>query len=805
MDSNRTLKLSDLQLDEITSEDEDQISSNNDILSRSNENVELSGQRFREVHYHRFPVGMRSFMNGFCIFKSSLPTLFSRPGSMQLIYSKPPPNLYYSNFESIHSDLTHNFTDNTEREHLVVVGQKKLTYFISCNGYWNVLVANLNLLEDMESCLCANVFEVYNSNTSKNNLVFVIATHTKPSKNAQEKDKGVCKLYVLGIDDLPKVDTNSIHQVYDGVKHERHEKPTAELNSDNNDNPCKVDDKQSNEGMLGNEEGIYQDKNNSDHKEILQSNGDENKESHSGSKNPSKRSNINQWFFLEQRLFSAGVDNSSKCIDMDYIPFEISNYVPSSLCNNESSTDEHKNQEYPEIYISGSDKKVHSYVLGSNGVFQIDPSVFDINENTLKEDIDSKNFIDKSKKTDENNDIQGVITNGVNDKAKDSTEFPYNPLYLNLVGPNDMIKTLDSDLRAIRSFSNMADALENATNTKDDMRNGKRPSVGYKGKSEIINNGGDSGHRGKDSRDNDVEEVHCSVWVTKSVSEFNGMKVSLEMDKSYTLNLNVKKRNVLYKKTDINEDHEGEKGKQDISENDGSDEDDSIDDLQKFDYPAINLLVFGFASRQKKYKTFPTRVGAVLSFAENPVIVYHDITFVGLDTEQIEIPKNSPIFKRSFENINDIKLEDIDDEYKALIYPSPSEKDKAKRNVNNGIDHFVRGGVCVLPRSNEDGLVTTVFAADMDYDGVCELIIGTNNGAISIYKLVSDVEGREGYALVYRKLFKSPVYFVCTLDLNMDGLNELIVVTLLGVHILQPNLSFARQKLLERLECNIKS
>ncbi|KAJ2161585.1 hypothetical protein GGF46_001355 [Coemansia sp. RSA 552] len=106
-----------------------------------------------------------------------------------------------------------------------------------------------------------------------------------------------------------------------------------------------------------------------------------------------------------------------------------------------------------------------------------------------------------------------------------------------------------------------------------------------------------------------------------------------------------------------------------------------------------------------------------------------------------------------------------------------------------------RGGVYALGSSSREGLVTAVHFDDVDLDGTKEVIVGTVSGAVLIYKDV----GVHGYALVWRRRFPAPVYGIFSADINGDGANELVVVTLVGVHIMQPNLAHVRAKLLRRL------
>ncbi|KAJ2798985.1 hypothetical protein H4R20_004617, partial [Coemansia guatemalensis] len=57
--------------------------------------TEQSARRFREVHYHRFPLGARSNIHGTCLLRSQLPVRLPRPHTMQQIYGHPPPGVGY--------------------------------------------------------------------------------------------------------------------------------------------------------------------------------------------------------------------------------------------------------------------------------------------------------------------------------------------------------------------------------------------------------------------------------------------------------------------------------------------------------------------------------------------------------------------------------------------------------------------------------------------------------------------------------------------------------------------------------------
>lgn len=71
------------------------------------------------------------------------------------------------------------------------------------------------------------------------------------------------------------------------------------------------------------------------------------------------------------------------------------------------------------------------------------------------------------------------------------------------------------------------------------------------------------------------------------------------------------------------------------------------------------------------------------------------------------------------------------------------------------------------------------------FDLKCLLFFGTLQELLC-YKFRPDASGRDGsFQLVWRRSFKSPLLSIIYLDLTGDGLRELAVLTLKGLHILQ--------------------
>ncbi|CAO3608654.1 unnamed protein product [Mucor fragilis] len=102
-----------------------------------------------------------------------------------------------------------------------------------------------------------------------------------------------------------------------------------------------------------------------------------------------------------------------------------------------------------------------------------------------------------------------------------------------------------------------------------------------------------------------------------------------------------------------------------------------------------------------------------------------------------------------------------------------------------------------LPLSGNFDSVLCSHVMDVDWDGEKEILIGTYGRQVLIYKQVS---GTQIYTVLWKRQFAYPIYRMTHLDLNRDGLDELIVTTMYGVHIFQPNMKKAREKLLEVLQ-----
>lgn len=101
-----------------------------------------------------------------------------------------------------------------------------------------------------------------------------------------------------------------------------------------------------------------------------------------------------------------------------------------------------------------------------------------------------------------------------------------------------------------------------------------------------------------------------------------------------------------------------------------------------------------------------------------------------------------------------------------------------------------------LPESDEFDCVTCTCIADVNWDGKNEIILGTYGQELLIFKGVFlDDTGNNSnsidFQLMWRRSFASPLFAIEYLDLTNDGLKELAVASLSGLHVLQHNLDNA--------------
>lgn len=89
----------------------------------------------------------------------------------------------------------------------------------------------------------------------------------------------------------------------------------------------------------------------------------------------------------------------------------------------------------------------------------------------------------------------------------------------------------------------------------------------------------------------------------------------------------------------------------------------------------------------------------------------------------------------------------------------------------------------ILEDSDEFNVTSCACIADIDFDGRNEIVLGKYGEELLAYKY----NEQDGWQMEGIKSFPNPIYSVLYEDVTGDGIKELIVLTLKGVHIIQVN------------------
>lgn len=110
----------------------------------------------------------------------------------------------------------------------------------------------------------------------------------------------------------------------------------------------------------------------------------------------------------------------------------------------------------------------------------------------------------------------------------------------------------------------------------------------------------------------------------------------------------------------------------------------------------------------------------------------------------------------------------------------------------------------LLPGSDQFDSVLCGLVTDVDLDGRPEVLVATYGQELLCYKYCrprsGGPEAESGFHLLWQRSFSSPLLALAHVDLTGDGLRELAVVSLKGVHILQHSLIQASELVLTRLQ-----
>ncbi|KAL6463222.1 hypothetical protein MHYP_G00276130 [Metynnis hypsauchen] len=107
--------------------------------------------------------------------------------------------------------------------------------------------------------------------------------------------------------------------------------------------------------------------------------------------------------------------------------------------------------------------------------------------------------------------------------------------------------------------------------------------------------------------------------------------------------------------------------------------------------------------------------------------------------------------------------------------------------------------VC-LSDSDQCDAVLCALLIDLDFDGQLEVLLGTYGQDLLCYKFQQPVGATEGqFRLMWRRSFRSSLLSIIYLDLTGDGVKELAILTIKGLHILQHSLTSTADLVLQRL------
>uniref|UniRef100_A0A8C4RLW1 Kaptin (actin binding protein) n=1 Tax=Erpetoichthys calabaricus TaxID=27687 RepID=A0A8C4RLW1_ERPCA len=114
----------------------------------------------------------------------------------------------------------------------------------------------------------------------------------------------------------------------------------------------------------------------------------------------------------------------------------------------------------------------------------------------------------------------------------------------------------------------------------------------------------------------------------------------------------------------------------------------------------------------------------------------------------------------------------------------------------------------VLPDSDQYDAVLCSLVTDVDFDGTEEILLGTYGQELLCYKYstdAGDLENLDGhFKLAWNRSFQSPLLSLAYLDLTSDGLCELAVLSLKGLHVLQYSLTQTAEFVIQRLQQKVK-
>ncbi|XP_021101638.1 kaptin isoform X2 [Heterocephalus glaber] len=143
------------------------------------------------------------------------------------------------------------------------------------------------------------------------------------------------------------------------------------------------------------------------------------------------------------------------------------------------------------------------------------------------------------------------------------------------------------------------------------------------------------------------------------------------------------------------------------------------------------------------------------------------------------------------------------EEYSVLVASMVEPAVVYRDLLNRGLEDQL-----LLPASDQFDSVLCGLVTDVDLDGRPEVLVATYGQELLCYKYCGPESGRpeakHGFCLLWQRSFSSPLLAMAHVDLTGDGLQELAVVSLKGVHILQHSLIQASELVLTRLQRQVE-
>jgi len=95
-----------------------------------------------------------------------------------------------------------------------------------------------------------------------------------------------------------------------------------------------------------------------------------------------------------------------------------------------------------------------------------------------------------------------------------------------------------------------------------------------------------------------------------------------------------------------------------------------------------------------------------------------------------------------------------------------------------------------LDGSKQHDSVLSVLAADTDFDGCMEVLVGTYDGRLLVFSPTPDAKDPSVWSWKpsFSRLFDAPIHGLSSVDVTRDGLEEILITSSSGVRILQADL-----------------